>query len=200
MSRFEPSKTIIHFVRHGEVSNPENILYARIPRFRLSKSGVLQSKRVAELLAKRSLVMVYHSPMLRARQTARYVAALSKVNLKNSALLTEIHTPYEGKPLQYLDSIDWNLYENISPEYERPQDIVTRIIHFCQRARREHLGREIAAVTHGDVVLFAQLWARDLPLTHENRRSVQPYPEHCSVTTLTFTEGAALPIFTYTSV
>ena len=32
--------TVVHVVRHGEVYNPDRILYGRLPGFRLSDRGV----------------------------------------------------------------------------------------------------------------------------------------------------------------
>jgi hypothetical protein len=33
------TRTVVHLLRHGEVYNPEAILYGRIPGFRLSDNG-----------------------------------------------------------------------------------------------------------------------------------------------------------------
>ena len=30
-----PTKTVVHFLRHGEVHNPEKILYGRMPGYHL---------------------------------------------------------------------------------------------------------------------------------------------------------------------
>jgi broad specificity phosphatase PhoE len=183
------NKTVIHFIRHGEVYNPSKILYARMPRYRLSKKGIEQSKRAGAFLKDRPLVAVYHSPMLRARQSARYIAAPHDILPKNSGLINEIHTPYEGKSLSYIESIDWNIYEGIDPDYEQPEDILKRVKRFCLEVVRHHLGKEVAAVTHGDILIHAQLWAKGLELTHANRRSVQPYPPEGSILTLSFSMG-----------
>lgn len=191
------SPTIIHFVRHGEVYNPREILYGRMPRFRLSPRGIEQSRAAANYLKGHHIAKIFHSPMLRARQTARVIGMTLKVQPEQSALLNEIYTPYEGKPLSYLDSIDWNLYEGIDPKYEQPEDIIRRIRRFTNRVLRDYHGKEIVAVTHGDIVLHVHLWARDLDPIHENRRSVQPYPAPGSFTTLTFATTSARPTLTY---
>jgi broad specificity phosphatase PhoE len=192
------TKTTIHFVRHGEVYNPSNILYARMPRYRLNRKGVDQAKLAGNFLKSHPLVAVYHGPMLRARQTARFIAAPHGITPKNSSLLDEIYTPYEGQSYSYLDSIDWNIYEGIDSEFEQPEDLVRRIKRFCQEVVRRHLGREVAAITHGDIVIHAQLWARNLALVHENRRKIQPYPATGSITSLTFSNGSFQPTMSFT--
>ncbi|MEV7908248.1 histidine phosphatase family protein, partial [Streptomyces anulatus] len=40
--------TIVHLLRHGEVHNPANILYGRLPGYHLSETG----RQMAELVAK----------------------------------------------------------------------------------------------------------------------------------------------------
>ena len=194
----EPSQTRIHFVRHGEVYNPRQILYARMPRYRLNKRGLEESKLAAEFFKNHNIDMIYHSPMLRARQTARFIAAHHKdVQMKESSLLNEIYTPYEGKPLVELEAIRWDIYSDIDSQYEQPDDILKRIKRFAQRVIREHLGREIVAITHGDIVVLVQIWGRALDPTYENIRGLKPYPVTGSVSSLTFVGNESQPRFSY---
>ena len=44
-------KTIVHVMRHGEVHNPEKILYGRLPDYHLSERGRAQAQAVADWLA-----------------------------------------------------------------------------------------------------------------------------------------------------
>jgi hypothetical protein len=43
--------TIVHLVRHGEVANPDRILYGRIPGFHLSDDGQMMAKAAAGFMA-----------------------------------------------------------------------------------------------------------------------------------------------------
>ncbi|MGB8407216.1 MAG: histidine phosphatase family protein, partial [Mycobacterium sp.] len=63
-------KTIVHVMRHGEVYNPEGILYGRRPDFHLSDRGRAQAEAVAGWLAERDVVYVVASPLERAQETA----------------------------------------------------------------------------------------------------------------------------------
>jgi broad specificity phosphatase PhoE len=41
----------VHLLRHGEVHNPDGVLYGRLPGFRLSDLGERQAQAAAEWLA-----------------------------------------------------------------------------------------------------------------------------------------------------
>jgi len=67
--------TIVHLVRHGEVSNPDGILYGRLPGFHLSEEGRLMAKAAAGFLAGRDVAVLVTSPLERAQETAAPLAA-----------------------------------------------------------------------------------------------------------------------------
>ena len=68
-------QTRVHVMRHGEVYNPDGILYGRLPGFHLSGRGRAQAEAVADALAGRDIVAVVASPLQRAQETAVPVAA-----------------------------------------------------------------------------------------------------------------------------
>ena len=43
-----PTRTVVHLLRHGEVHNPEGVLYGRIAGYRLSERGRDQADVVAK--------------------------------------------------------------------------------------------------------------------------------------------------------
>lgn len=194
MTNRQRPMTVIHFVRHGDVHNPQKILYARLPRFRLSDVGRSQAAAAGDYLKTRPLTAVYSSPMLRARQTAQAIAAHHPdAPLRISRLITETHTPYEGASLQDLLATDWNLFEGIPPEYEQTEDIFARASRFIRRVRRQHPNEEVAAVSHGHILLWMHLWMRDLPFNMDTQFMIDPFPETASITTLTFSDGVEKP-------
>src|SRR5215467_14650507 len=67
--------TIVHLVRHGEVANPDGILYGRIPGFHLSEDGQIMAKAAADYLVGRRVTILKSSPLERAIQTAEPIAA-----------------------------------------------------------------------------------------------------------------------------
>ena len=61
--------------RHGMVENPRGVIYARLPGFPLATSGLEQAERLGKLLSRAPVSAVYASPLERAVQTARALAA-----------------------------------------------------------------------------------------------------------------------------
>src|ERR1700742_3388507 len=67
-------KTIVHVMRHGEVYNPDKILYGRLPDYHLSERGRAQAQAVAGWLALRDVVYGVPSPLERAQEPAEPIA------------------------------------------------------------------------------------------------------------------------------
>jgi broad specificity phosphatase PhoE len=66
--------TVVGF-RHGMVENPNAVIYARLDGFPLAAAGLEQAERLGKLLAPARVSAVYASPLERAMQTARALAA-----------------------------------------------------------------------------------------------------------------------------
>jgi broad specificity phosphatase PhoE len=185
--------TRIHLIRHGQVHNPAQILYGRMPRFRLTAAGRRQAQTAGRHLNGMAIEALYSSPLLRARQTAREI--LSHVNSPQvhiSTLLNEVCTVYEGRPGAEIDDRNGDVYTGAAACFEQPADVVARTRKFIRNVRRRHPGGRIAAVTHGDIITFIVLWAKDMAPTPQNKNRLlkagypSAYPAHASVTTLTF--------------
>ena len=71
------SQTIVHLVRHGEVHNPEKILYGRIPGYSLSSRGRSQAARTASSFAGHDVVYLAASPLQRVQETSEPFAELT---------------------------------------------------------------------------------------------------------------------------
>ena len=199
--------TKISFVRHGHVHNPERIMYGRLPGFGLSESGREQARAAAVTLQDRPLAALFSSPQLRARQTAEIILAPHDgLTLSISPWLNEIHTPYEGWPVEELAARDWDIYSGIEPHYEQPPDILDRVQQFVAEVRQQYAGQQTLAVTHGDNILFMLFWARGLPVaTGENKKLLSQlglpdlYPVPASITTFVYqtTTPDEIPTFEY---
>lgn len=184
--------TIIHLIRHGEVHNPDNVLYLRLPGMYLSEHGHHEARTAARVLAERPIEAVYSSPMPRAVQTADYIASAHDLTLQTSALINELHSPYQGWTMDRIERMGWDLYSDLPPGYERWKDVLARVMRFCRQICVQHPRAEIVAATHGDIVITAALWAERLPLKLASRARI-PYPDHCSITSLVFATPDARP-------
>ena len=70
-----PERTVVHLLRHGEVDNPQGVLYGRLPGYVLSDLGHEMAQRAAKALSGHDITGVVSSPMERAQQTASPMAA-----------------------------------------------------------------------------------------------------------------------------
>ncbi len=184
----------IHLIRHGEVHNPDQILYGRLPRFRLNENGWRQASTAGKYLERHPIDAIFSSPMLRARQTARQIIQHHpRLKLRISDLINEVCTSFEGRPGAEIDARDGDVYTGGNACDEQPRDIVDRTRRFISRASRQYGGGQVAAVTHGDVITFMVLWANGFDPTPGNKMRLlqagypDAYPGHASITTLTYT-------------
>jgi broad specificity phosphatase PhoE len=182
--------TCISLVRHGRVQNPSHIFYGRLPGFPLSKKGRQEAAGTARALKNLEIEELFSSPLLRCRQTAIEILHYHpRLKLKQSRLITEVFTPYQGQPSDVVHSRGGDVYTGIGPEYEQPEDILKRVQTFFSRTRRTFSGKHVVAVTHGDVILFMLLWASNFPLTpyYKERFTtlgiMEAYPATSSITT-----------------
>jgi broad specificity phosphatase PhoE len=197
--------TIIYLIRHGEVHNPQRILYGRLPRFRLTDTGRRQARMAGRYL-EGGVDALFSSPMLRARQTAREIQQyVQRSRIRISTLINEVCTAYQGRPGAEVDARNGDVYTDAPACFEQPHDIVDRTRRFIRRVRRQHPGGRIAAVTHGDVITFMVLWARGMGLSARNKTRLlkagfpASYPAHASITSLTYDgdDMEARPYVTY---
>jgi broad specificity phosphatase PhoE len=187
------SLTTVWLVRHGNVHNPGKIIYGRRPRFRLSERGLEEARAAGRRLNGTRVKAVYCSPLLRTRQTAEEILAFHpQLSLMQTRYLIEILNAFEGRPSAEVDARHGDVYTGVGPGYEQPQDIVERAVKFFRLARCRHAGENIVGVTHGDVIVFAMLWARGLALTPQNKANLHAigfadgYPATGSLTAFVF--------------
>jgi broad specificity phosphatase PhoE len=192
----------LHVIRHGEVHNPDKILYGRLPHFGLSDSGQAQARAAGAALQNLRLAAIYASPMQRAQETAQAIAAAQTppLPIHTDERLNEILTPHQGRPLAELELTSFDLYTGIQPPYESPADIQRRLLDFVAAMRQQHPGEQIAAVTHGDNVVTLFLYAQQQSNAAMGRNQLEGfglperYPATASILTLTYHTTAAAEI------
>ncbi|MCA9610502.1 MAG: histidine phosphatase family protein [Myxococcales bacterium] len=95
---------LVHLVRHGEVENPDGVIYGRLPGFGLSDRGRAQAASAARHLGARiaSPPRVIASPLQRAQETARILMEqLGATELVLDDRLTEADSGFEGLPRRF---------------------------------------------------------------------------------------------------
>lgn len=192
-----PPPTVLLFVRHAEVYNPQRVIYGRLPRFGLSPRGYEEAERTARFLASEAVVAIYSSPLLRARQTA---AVLQKqfphAPVRYSWLLAEVRTGYQGLKDEGLPPT-FSFYEPLkNPDDETVPMVFARMDRALRRLRARHQGETIICVSHGDPIKILTKGYQGWPLTVATAR--QPDPARGSVTRFLFHPGNPHPQITYT--
>lgn len=166
-------KTIIYFIRHGEVENPKKILYGRLPGFSISDAGRKKMQEVVGKLGPEKIDFLYTSPLLRARQTAKILGTAFGLTPRVSILLNEVKLICEGIPLQkYQQKIQARLYDRefIVKGQEAISEISQRMLEFVKRVIKKHKGKIIVAVSHGDPIMILKTAILNLPFTWEYKK------------------------------
>lgn len=148
-------RTVVHVMRHGEVHNPEGVLYGRLPDYHLSERGRAQAEAVAAWLAKRDIVYVVASPLERAQETAAPIAAEHGLSIDVDNSLIESHNVFQGQRVSPGDGALrdprnwWHLRNPRSPSWGEPyHEIAERMQAAVRRARRRGNGHEAVCVSH----------------------------------------------------
>jgi broad specificity phosphatase PhoE len=161
--------TTFHFVRHGEVHNPQQIYYGRLPDFHLSAEGRRQASAAANILGRYKVSVIYSSPLERTIETAEAIAKPLGLPIQTSELLGEVRSPFDGQPIGVLEERGWDIYTGSSSAFEQPIDVLGRAKKFVLLTRKESQGKQVVVVTHGDVIAFMVLWAKQLPITPKHK-------------------------------
>ncbi|HET6214195.1 MAG TPA: histidine phosphatase family protein [Micromonosporaceae bacterium] len=171
------TRTVVHLVRHGEVYNPERILYGRLPGYRLSELGVQMAKAVAASLADRDVTVVLSSPLERAVQTAEPIAAQFGLPIEVDERLTEGSNWFEGRRVSVGDGALrdprnwWVLRDPITPSWGEPYTkIAARVFAAVQAARIAGEGHEVVCVSHQLPIWTLRRYVEHKRLWHDPRR------------------------------
>jgi broad specificity phosphatase PhoE len=151
----EAEKTVVHVMRHGEVHNPDKILYGRLPDYHLSERGQAQAQAVAEWLAERDITYVVASPLERAQETAAPIAALRDLPVDTDDDLIESTNIFQGQRVSPGDGALrnprnwWYLRNPRQPSWGEPyREIADRMTAALDRARVKAAGHEAVCVSH----------------------------------------------------
>jgi broad specificity phosphatase PhoE len=138
--------TVVHLLRHGEVFNPDRVLYGRLPGFPLSLRGRQQADIAARYLAARPIGHVVSSPLERARQTAEPLVNDLDLRLAIDDRLIEAENVLEGTRVTgafgLLTNVsNWRYYLNpMRPSWGEPyREIADRMLAAV------HAAAEVAA-------------------------------------------------------
>ena len=186
----EPT-TVVHLLRHGEVDNPQGILYGRLPDYHLSPLGQQMAERVAKTLAGRDITHLVSSPLERAQETARPSADTLGLDISTDERVIESVNVFEGEKFGPGDGAlrrpsTWkHLYNPFRPSWGEPyKDVAVRMLAAMHDARESASGHEALIVSHQLPIWIVRSFVEGRRLFHDPRK------RECSL--------ASLTSFTYT--
>ncbi len=195
--------TTVHVMRHGEVDNPEKVLYGRLPDYHLSDRGRRQAQSAADWLARHDVVYVVASPLERAQETAAPIAASHGLSVDTDPDLIESWNHFEGEKVSPGDGAlrnprNWPRLRNPrTPSWGEPyQEVAARMQAALRRARVRADGHDAVCVSHQLPVETLRRAMTDRSLPH----LPLPHSRLCnlaSITSFTF-EGETMIRWGYT--
>jgi broad specificity phosphatase PhoE len=178
--------TVVHLLRHGEVHNPERILYGRLPGFRLTQLGREMAIVAAESLAGRDITHLAASPLIRAQQSAEPLAERFRLPVTTDPRLVEGDNVFEGKRFGVGDGALrhprtwWALRNPLQPSWGEPYAaIAERMAAALHAARDAAAGREAVCVSHQLPIWTLRQAVAGHRLWHDPRR------RQCALASLT---------------
>jgi broad specificity phosphatase PhoE len=173
-------------LRHGEVFNPQRILYGRLPGYHLSELGVQMAKAAAESLAGHDVTHLVASPLERAQETAQPLAEQFALPPRTDERLTESGNLFEGKRVSVGDGALrdprnwWALRNPLTPSWGEPYQVIAkRMAGALETARLAAEGHEAVCVSHQLSIWTLRRYAERKSLWHDPRK------RQCALASLT---------------
>jgi len=179
-------RTIVHLMRHGEVHNPDGVLYGRLPEYFLSDLGHKMAEAAADFLSKNEIIHLVASPLERAQQTAEPLSKLLEVEITTDERVIEAANLFEGRTFGVGDGALrrpanwWKLRNPFRPSWGEPYaEIAKRMRAAIADAREAARGHEAVIVSHQLPVWIARRSFEQKSFVHDPRK------RQCSLASLT---------------
>ena len=137
-----PTRTVVHLLRHGEVHNPEGVLYGRLDGYRLSDLGRQMAETVGRHLADHDITLVVASSLIRAQETAAPIAAEHGLDVVTDDRVIESVNLFEGErinagPAAFAHPRHWaKLVNPFKPSWGEAYELIaTRMLAAIDDAR-----------------------------------------------------------------
>jgi broad specificity phosphatase PhoE len=178
------SLTRVHVARHGEVDNPDGILYGRLPGFGLSPQGMLMAARLGEYFADVPLASLTSSPLQRTQDTIAPVAARHpELGVTLDERIIETTNVFQGTLVrrELARPSKWRyLLRPWRPSWgEAYTSIAARMRSALTEVATAHPGQEALVVSHQLPIWIARLDAEGRGYVHDPRH------RQCSLASVT---------------
>lgn len=187
--RRAPGPAVALLVRHGATATTGKVLPGRAAGLHLSDHGRAQAEATAARIAAmaRPPVAVYASPLERAVETARPIAAKLGLRVRTERGLVECDFgTWTGARLSVLRRRkEWRTVQHLPSAFRFPDgesfaEMQARMTDALDRLSAAHPGQSFVAVSHADPIKAAIAATAGVPLDLFQRLVVSP----CSVSVL----------------
>jgi broad specificity phosphatase PhoE len=168
---------VIHFVRHGEVHNPEKILYGLQPGWKLSERGNQMAEVISQWSKSLNLGAIHASPLQRAQETVAPIIKAHNLQLTTDENLIEASNIFEGKKFELGSGVlkhpkSWRyLYNPWRPSWGEPYDqIINRMLKALFAARDSAGGKDAICVSHQLPIWILRSAVEGRRLLHDPRK------------------------------
>ena len=156
--------------------NPGELLYGRLPGFRLSPLGKSQAAALGRRIARLPLVAVYSSPLERAVETAAIAAGRTPATV-DELLDWEPDPTWVGKPWADIPSLDPDAWQRFA---DQPWIDALPAARAVRAIAAAHPGADVLVVGHQDPLRAVMNELRQVPTA---RLRDDPLP-HCALRSL----------------
>ncbi len=181
----------IHLVRHGEVHNPDRVLYGRLPGFGLSTLGIrmAEASATAWKAAGIDVRAIVASPLQRTQESAAPWAAAYDLPVRLDERLIEPTNRYEGQAPGFTKRsirrpTEWPWIANpMRPSWgEAYESIANRMIAAIGTAWESADGGDVVLVSHQLPIWMVHRRLAGEPLWHDPRK------RRCDLSSITTVE------------
>ena len=155
----------LYVIRHGLTNcNVEKKYNGKLDED-INETGILQAKKVQEIIKNIDIDLIICSPLLRTRHTCNIININDVPVIFDNRIEERDCGIYTGKELGEFYYTDyWNYYSKIKVEgLESIQDLFKRIKNFLDEIKEKYKDKNILLVTHGGVARAIYFYFNELP-------------------------------------
>ena len=176
----------VHVMRHGEVENPNKILYGRQSGWHLSDRGRAMADLAADWSKQFNLGAIHASPLERAQETATPIASAHGLRIETDPRLIEAANIFEGKKFELGSGVLkhpaswWHLRNPWKPSWGEPYtEQINRMLAAVFYARDKAKGKDALVVSHQLPIWILRSAIENRSFLHDPRKRI------CSLASVT---------------
>lgn len=165
----------LHLVRHGEVHNPQRVLYGRLPGYGLSVDGRRMARQAAEYVhaLDRPVTALVCSPLQRTQESSEPFTEIFGLEPRIDERVIEPTNVFEGRRMLRALVNPWNwrhLRKPALPSWGEPYaDVIARMNEAMTEAWQAADSGDVVIVSHQLPIWITHLAVAGLPSRHDPR-------------------------------